>query len=89
MPNYDYQCTECNFTFEKFQQMTDSVLKKCPHCKGKLKRLIGAGAGLIFKGSGFYTTDYKKTSGGNQDKKTPAAQGCSSCEKCPQKERGN
>ena len=59
MPTYDYKCTECNYTFEVFQRMSDEPLKKCPKCNGVLKRLIGAGAGPIFKGSGFYQTDYK------------------------------
>ena len=59
MPTYDYKCTECNHTFEVFQRMSDEPLKSCPKCKGAVKRLIGAGAGPIFKGSGFYQTDYK------------------------------
>ena len=59
MPTYDYKCTECDYTFELFQKMTDEPLKTCPKCKGKVKRLIGMGAGPIFKGSGFYQTDYK------------------------------
>ena len=59
MPTYDYKCTECNYTFELFQKMTDEPLKKCPKCNGTVKRLIGMGAGTIFKGSGFYQTDYK------------------------------
>ena len=60
MPTYEYECEACGHAFELFQSMTDPVRKKCPEC-GKLKliRLIGAGAGLIFKGSGFYITDYK------------------------------
>ncbi|PID61259.1 MAG: FmdB family transcriptional regulator [Ignavibacteriae bacterium] len=62
MPNYDYKCLECNFTFEEFQKMTDKPLEVCPKCNGQLKRLIGSGMGPIFKGTGFYQTDYKKTS---------------------------
>ena len=62
MPTYDYQCLDCDIEFEQFQKMTDRPLKKCPECKGKLKRLIGAGAGVIFKGSGFYETDYRSES---------------------------
>lgn len=61
MPTYDYKCTECNHTFEEFQKMTDEPLKVCPSCNGKLKRLIGAGITPIFKGSGFYQTDYKNS----------------------------
>lgn len=59
MPTYDYQCQACQHEFEVFQNMSDAPLKKCPECGGKVKRLIGTGAGLIFKGSGFYITDYK------------------------------
>jgi putative FmdB family regulatory protein len=60
MPTYDYQCDGCGHTFEQFQSITANALKKCPECgKQKLKRLFGTGAGLIFKGSGFYQTDYR------------------------------
>lgn len=59
MPTYDYRCEACQHEFEVFQNMSDAPLKKCPECGGKVKRLIGTGAGLIFKGSGFYITDYK------------------------------
>ncbi|MGE5432341.1 MAG: FmdB family zinc ribbon protein [Syntrophomonadaceae bacterium] len=65
MPTYDYKCTECGYAFEYFQKMTDSYLVECPKCKGKLKRLIGAGAGPIFKGTGFYQTDYKNKNNGS------------------------
>jgi putative FmdB family regulatory protein len=64
MPTYDYACTKCGHTFEAVQSMKDAPLKKCPKCgRQSLKRLVGAGAGLIFKGTGFYITDYKKKSG--------------------------
>ncbi|MBN1296823.1 zinc ribbon domain-containing protein [bacterium] len=59
MPTYEYKCEACDYVFEKFQAMTDEPLDVCPHCGGHVKRLIGSGAGLIFKGSGFYCTDYK------------------------------
>ena len=62
MPTYEYKCTECGHEFELFQSMTDKPVKICPECCGKVKRLIGGGAGLIFKGSGFYTTDYRSDS---------------------------
>jgi len=62
MPTYDYQCNECGYEFELFQYMNDEPLKSCPKCKGPVERKIGAGAGLIFKGSGFYITDYRSDS---------------------------
>lgn len=60
MPTYEYECAHCNNNFEVFQKITDPVLEKCPKCKHKVKRLIGAGSGIIFKGKGFYATDYRK-----------------------------
>lgn len=63
MPFYEYQCSNCGHQLEELQKMSDEPLTKCPACgKDTLKRLIGTGAGLIFKGSGFYQTDYKKRS---------------------------
>lgn len=66
MPTYDYKCTNCNYTFEYFQPMTAEPLTECPKCKGTIKRIIGTGAGPIFKGSGFYQTDYKSNSSQNK-----------------------
>jgi len=60
MPTYEYKCTDCGRRFEVFQNMTEEPLAECGVCKGRLKRLIGAGAGIIFKGTGFYCTDYRK-----------------------------
>jgi putative FmdB family regulatory protein len=63
MPTYDYVCDGCGHAFELFQSMTDSVKKTCPQCKKpKLRRLIGAGGAIMFKGSGFYKTDYRSES---------------------------
>src|SRR5262245_53290646 len=60
MPTYDYVCDACGHEFEQFQSITAAPLKTCPKCSRKaLKRLIGPGAGVIFKGAGFYTTDYR------------------------------
>ena len=72
MPIYEYQCNKCGFQFEKLQSIKDSPLKKCPKCgKDSLRKLISGGAGLIFKGSGFYLTDYgKKTSVSRKETKT-------------------
>lgn len=63
MPTYDYICVDCSHEFEEFQKMSDPLLFECPKCKGSLQRKIGSGAGLLFKGSGFYVTDYKKQNG--------------------------
>ena len=63
MPTYDYVCDGCGHAFELFQSMTDSEKKTCPKCKKKkLRRLIGAGGAIVFKGSGFYKTDYRSES---------------------------
>ena len=63
MPTYDYVCDACNHAFELFQSMTDSVKRTCPKCKKrKLRRLIGTGGAIMFKGSGFYQTDYRSES---------------------------
>jgi putative FmdB family regulatory protein len=67
MPLYDYKCNKCAHQFEVLQSMKDKTLKKCPECgNNSLKKLVSGGAGLIFKGSGFYLTDYKSKS---KDKK--------------------
>jgi putative FmdB family regulatory protein len=73
MPNYDYKCSDCGHLFEVFQNMSDEVLKDCPECKGTVKRQIGTGAGIIFKGSGFYETDYKKKDNNSNNKASGAA----------------
>ncbi len=62
MPTYEYKCDDCGHVFEEFQSIKEDPISKCPQCGGKVQRLIGPGAGLIFKGSGFYLTDYKKSS---------------------------
>jgi putative FmdB family regulatory protein len=63
MPTYDYRCDHCDHEFELFQSMTDRVRRKCPECgQPKLQRLIGTGGAVIFKGSGFYQTDYRSDS---------------------------
>ena len=60
MPTYEYKCTKCGKRFEELQSITAPPLKKCPKCGGKPERQMSGGAGLIFKGTGFYETDYKK-----------------------------
>ena len=87
MPNYDYACAKCGKTFEVFQSMNDPRLETCPDetCGGAVRRLLGTGAGIIFKGSGFYATDYrsstykegaKKESSGGESKPAPAPSSC-------------
>ena len=74
MPTYQYECQSCGHVFEAFQQMSDKPLSECPKCKKSVKRLIGAGAGIIFKGKGFYATDYRKTK--SHDDAKPSAPSC-------------
>ena len=73
MPTYDYKCTQCGHGFEMFQSMSEDHIKKCPECEGIVRRLVGGGSGLIFKGSGFYLTDYVK--GKDQKKKSDGQNG--------------
>ena len=65
MPTYEYECTKCGHVCDVFHSMTAKRRVKCPECGGRTKKLIGAGAGIIFKGSGFYETDYRRKSGSN------------------------
>lgn len=84
MPTYEYECTHCGHRFEVFQKMSDKPLNKCPKCNKGVKRLIGSGSGIIFKGSGFYATDYrgkpKRDSNKPEDNICPQAKkGCNAC----------
>ncbi len=72
MPTYEYECEKCGHCFELFQSMSDKPRQRCPKCRGKVRRLIGKGAGMIFKGSGFYSTDYRSDSYKEQKKKESA-----------------
>lgn len=86
MPNYDYECRHCGHTFEAFQSITAQAIDKCPKCGKNPRRLIGKGAGLIFKGSGFYATDYRKPSPKEDAPKPPAtcpAMKSGDCSSCP------
>jgi len=69
MPTYEYECEKCGHRFEVFQSMTEEPKKRCPKCRSKVRRLIGTGAGMIFKGSGFYVTDYRSDSYKQEKKK--------------------
>ncbi len=72
MPTYEYYCTDCNFEFEEFQSIASEPIQICPKCNGNVKRKISGGTGLIFKGSGFYITDYKnKNSTANKPAEKP------------------
>ena len=90
MPTYEYECQKCGEVLEKFQSMTAKPLATCPSCKGKLKRLISAGAGIIFKGSGFYQTDYRSESYKKREKEdkgckpdSSSVKPCQAGKKCP------
>jgi putative FmdB family regulatory protein len=82
MPNYDYTCTQCGHTFTAFQSMSAAPLETCPNCNGRVKRLIGGGMGLIFKGTGFYATDYKNSSCSVSDS-SKSSKSSGSCAACP------
>ena len=84
MPTYEYECNACGHAFDAFQKISDKPLTKCPKCGKKVRKLISAGAGIIFKGPGFYATDYRKKTGGHShtDKASScpkAKEGCNGC----------
>jgi len=69
MPTYEYQCKKCGLRFERFQNIKEEPIRECPECSGDVKKLISAGAGIIFKGSGFYITDYRSENYKKAEKK--------------------
>jgi len=88
MPTYEYECEACGHRFEKYQSMIDKPIKKCPECgKAKARRMISGGAGVLFKGSGFYQTDYRSKSykeSAKKDKPTTSSSACAGdCSSCP------
>ena len=85
MPTYEYECEKCKITFERFQSMKDEPVKKCPECDGPVRRLISGGAGVIFKGSGFYITDYRSESYKKEAKKDKEARKASESTKSEKK----
>ncbi len=86
MPTYEYRCNKCKTVHEVFQSITAEPLTKCPKCSGKLKRLMGGGSGFIFKGSGFYVTDYRSKSYQEAKKKDQASKSSSTGESKPKKD---
>jgi putative FmdB family regulatory protein len=86
MPTYDYRCKECGYTFEEFQSMSSELLVTCPSCgKPALKRLMAGGAGMIFKGSGFYHTDYKTAKPASKESESKPASKSSESSKTEKK----
>lgn len=81
MPTYEYLCESCGHRFEKFQLINEAPVDTCPNCngKGKVKRLMGAGAGFLFKGSGFHSTDYR---GASCDGPSCSTGSCPTCPTC-------
>ena len=73
MPTYEYECTKCSHRFEKVQSITEQPLKRCPKCRHKIRRLLGTGVGIIFKGRGFYQTDYRSATYKEAEKKEKSA----------------
>jgi putative FmdB family regulatory protein len=92
MPTYEYECSSCEHAFEQFQNMSDEPLKTCPRCGGEVKRLIGTGSGIIFKGPGFYSTNYGSLStaggaglGAHCDRTRPCCGRDAPCESSPRR----
>lgn len=73
MPTYTYICESCGYQYDKLQSISAQPDKNCPKCEGEVKRMIGAGIGIVFKGSGFYVTDYKNNSPNSSSKKKETA----------------
>ena len=93
MPTYEYECRQCRHRFELFQSITEDPVKVCPKCrKSSVRRLFGGGLGIIFKGSGFYTTDYKRSSsvtGGNGSSRSRSTGDSGSAEAGDRGDRGD
>ena len=91
MPTYEYRCNECGFKFERFHSIKADPIRDCPECgkKGAVQRLISGGAGLIFKGDGFYITDYRSDSYKSAQKKEKAASSGSSAKSAEKGGKGD
>jgi putative FmdB family regulatory protein len=86
MPTYDYECSACGHSFEEFQFISEKHLKKCPKCKkSSLVRLLGAGGSVVFKGSGFYQTDYKDKAASSKNSGNKKSDAPSCAKSCPHK----
>jgi len=83
MPTYEYECRSCQHGFETFQSMSEDPIKICPKCGKEVRRVIGGGTGVIFKGSGFYVTDSKKA--GDTSSASPKKVSAPACKDCPKK----
>ena len=83
MPTYEYECEKCGGKFDLFQKMSDKPVSVCPQCGGAAIRLISAGSGIIFKGSGFYETDYKTKKGSKSDEPPSCPKASDKCKGCP------
>lgn len=79
MPTYEYKCDSCGHRFDAFQSIKDEPLKECVKCGREVRRLIGSGAGIIFKGSGFYVNDYKNGGGRGSSSEKTENKACASC----------
>ncbi len=89
MPTYEYECEKCGYHFEEFQTLSEEPITVCPRCGGKVHRLIGAGAGIIFKGSGFYATDYARKTPAACEKHKPCCGKDTPCDNSPRKKESN
>jgi len=83
MPTYEYKCEDCGYKFEKFQSIKDNPIAKCPNCGGKVQRLIGTGAAVLFKGSGFYATDSNRNVSPSCGRDRPCCGRDAPCDKKP------
>lgn len=84
MPTYQYKCSECDYRFEEFQRISEPAIEACPKCGGKAERIISGGAGFLFKGSGFYITDYRSDDykkSAEKDKSSPVSNSASDTKK--------
>ncbi|MCD4700857.1 MAG: zinc ribbon domain-containing protein [Candidatus Aegiribacteria sp.] len=76
MPTYEYRCSNCGHRFDEFHQMKDTAERKCPECGSKAERMMGTGSGIIFKGAGFYATDYAKPKHADKPDSCPSGTCC-------------